>query len=206
MAEIVRVAGTLDEKNLDFAHTYGTEYAAVTPLETEEGEHLAVIAAEDSAGNSVMESFFVAVSGSWSTPKTDWYGSTNADGIYTGDRFNNTDFNRIKNNLVFLSNIATAMYPAFSINDVGVDRTKEQYFYADEIAKLQENINIISENTVLKDYGEYPVYTANGNVFDYNELNRIESAILDLYNNLMNQYRGRRMLIFNLGMTGREVI
>ena len=39
----------------------------------------------------------------WKTPKTDWYGVTNpSDGVYTGDRFNAVDFNRIKNNLTYL--------------------------------------------------------------------------------------------------------
>ena len=38
----------------------------------------------------------------WTTPKTDWYGTTDADGVYIGDRFNAADFNRIKNNLDFL--------------------------------------------------------------------------------------------------------
>lgn len=33
----------------------------------------------------------------WTTPKTDWYGVTNpSDGVYTGDRFNAVDFNRIQ--------------------------------------------------------------------------------------------------------------
>ena len=27
----------------------------------------------------------------WQTPKTDWHGSTNSEGVYTGDRFNASD-------------------------------------------------------------------------------------------------------------------
>ncbi len=27
----------------------------------------------------------------WETPKTDWYGFTNSNGDYEGDRFNSTD-------------------------------------------------------------------------------------------------------------------
>ena len=37
----------------------------------------------------------------WETPKTDWHGSTNSEGVYTGDRFNASDFNRIKNKLFY---------------------------------------------------------------------------------------------------------
>ena len=47
----------------------------------------------------------------WTTPKTDWYGVTNpSDGVYTGDRFNAVDFNRIKNNLTYLRELALKMY------------------------------------------------------------------------------------------------
>ena len=46
----------------------------------------------------------------WTTPKTDWYGVTNpSDGVYTGDRFNAVDFNRIKNNLTYLRELALKM-------------------------------------------------------------------------------------------------
>jgi hypothetical protein len=37
---------------------------------------------------------------------------------------------------------------------------------------------------------------------DYVELNRLESAILDLYNRLNNQADGRRNFTWNFGMKG----
>lgn len=51
----------------------------------------------------------------WETPKTDWHGSTNSEGVYTGDRFNASDFNRIKNNLTFLRDMAIKLYKEFSL-------------------------------------------------------------------------------------------
>lgn len=42
----------------------------------------------------------------WQTPKTDWTGTTTSSGEYVGDRFNATDFNRIKNNLDYLRELA----------------------------------------------------------------------------------------------------
>ena len=72
----------------------------------------------------------------WKTPKTDWHGSTNSEGVYTGDRFNASDFNRIKNNLEFLRELAITMYDDFVINNLGNDRTPKDYFYADEINRL----------------------------------------------------------------------
>ena len=62
---------------------------------------------------------------SWSTPKTDWNGET-VDGVYTGDRFNAVDFNRIKNNLEYLRELAIKMYDEFAIQSVGSDKTVNQ--------------------------------------------------------------------------------
>lgn len=204
MAEIESVTGTLDDNELEFSHSGGTTYSATSSIDSSEKDHVAVVTATDSAGNSTTETMVVTISGSWSTPKTDWYGYTNADGIYHGDRFNSEDFNRIKNNLAYLREISVTMYKEFSINDLGDDRSKDQYFYADEINQLEENVKIIAENTFDPDVGEAPLYTANGKIFDYDELNRIEGLILEIYNQLLNQYRGRQMLTFMFGVR-REV-
>lgn len=141
----------------------------------------------------------------WETPKTDWYGSTDADGVYTGDRFNATDFNRIKNNLSYLRELAIKLYKEFSIVSLGADRTPKDYFYADEINQLEENLNTLNTNTLKMSYGSAPVYNDNGNTMDFNELNRLESAILDLYDRLTNESEGRRMFTWNFGMKGGDL-
>ena len=53
----------------------------------------------------------------WTTPKTDWYG-VSEDGVYRGDRFNAVDFNRIKNNLEYLRDLAQTMYEEFAIHSL----------------------------------------------------------------------------------------
>lgn len=138
----------------------------------------------------------------WSTPKTNWHGSTDSEGVYTGDRFNAVDFNRIKNNLVYLRELAIEMYDEFNIHSIGSDRTPADYFYADEINKLEENLNTINTHSINRSYGTAPIYVANGNTMDFTELNRLESAILDLYNRMTNEYEGRRMFTWNFGMKG----
>ena len=138
----------------------------------------------------------------WQTPKTDWYGNVNSEGKYIGDRFNATDFNRIKNNLQHLRDMAIVMYDEFNIPSLGADRTPADYFYADEINQLESNLNTINSNTLKKGYGSAPLYADNGNTMDFNELNRLEGAILDLYNLLSNQSEGRRMFTWNFGMKG----
>lgn len=138
----------------------------------------------------------------WTTPKTDWYGTTDADGVYIGDRFNAADFNRIKNNLDFLRDLAIKLYDEFSLVSLGQDRVPGDYFYADEINQLEENLVTLNANTLRRNYGAAPVYNANGNTMDFTELNRLEGAILDLYDRLNNQSEGRRMFTWNFGMKG----
>ena len=138
----------------------------------------------------------------WTTPKTDWYGATDADGVYIGDRFNAADFNRIKNNLDYLRELAIKMYEEFSLVSLGQDRVPGDYFYADEINQFEENLVTLNANTLQRNYGSAPVYNANGNTMDFTELNRLEGAILDLYDRLNNQSEGRRMFTWNFGMKG----
>lgn len=140
----------------------------------------------------------------WQTPKTDWHGTVDTEGHYTGDRFNAVDFNRIKNNLDYLREMAIKLYKEFSIVSLGADRTPQDYFYADEINQLEANLNTINANTFKVSYGSAPTYVDNGNTMDFAELNRLESATLDLYDKLKNQTDGRRMFTWNFGMKGGE--
>lgn len=137
----------------------------------------------------------------WTTPKTDWYGAV-VNGVYTGDRFNAVDFNRIKNNLVYLRDLAVKVYEEFSITAVGADKTTADYFYAEEINKMEQNLATINVKTLKMSYGTAPTYSDNGRTMDYAELNRLEGAILDLYDKLTNQYEGRRKFKWNFGMGG----
>lgn len=141
----------------------------------------------------------------WETPKTNWYGTTDANGNYVGDRFNAVDFNRIKNNLTYLRELSIQLYEEFSIVSLGTDRTPANYFYADEINQLEENLDIINTNTLQRSYGFPPAYADNGNTMNFEELNRLESAILDLYDRLTNEFEGRRMFTWSFGTKGGDL-
>ena len=141
----------------------------------------------------------------WTTPKTNWNGDSAADGTYIGDRFNAVDFNRIKNNLDYLRELAIKLYDEFTINALGSDRTPADYFYADEINQLEENLTTINNKTLKRSYGTAPTYVDNGNTMDFTELNRLESAMLDLYDRLSNESEGRRMFTWNFGMKGGDL-
>lgn len=141
----------------------------------------------------------------WQTPKTNWHGGVDANGVYEGDRFNAVDFNRIKNNLQYLRDMAIKLYQEFTIPSPGADRTPRDYFYADEINQMEANLNTINAHTLKLSYGASPVYIENGNTMDFAELNRLEGAILDLYDKLNNETNGRRMFTWNFGMKGGEL-
>ena len=138
----------------------------------------------------------------WETPKTNWSGRRDANGVYVGDHFNATDFNRIKNNLQHLRDMAIALYDEFDIVSLGADRTPADYFYADEINQLEVNLTTINSKTLKGSYGNAPAYIENGNTMTFAELNRLEGAILDLYDKLWNETYGRRMFTMNFGMKG----
>ena len=94
------------------------------------------------------------------------------------------------------------MYKEFTIHSLGSDRTPKDYFYADEINKLEANLVTINNNSLKRSYGTAPTYVDNGNTMYFRELTRLESAILDLYQKLTNQSEGRRTLRWNFGMKG----
>ena len=138
----------------------------------------------------------------WQAPKTNWYGGTDANGEYHGDRFNAVDFNRIKNNLIYLRDLAIKMYTEFDIEKVSDDKGYADYPYADEINTIESNLDTINVHTIIRDYGTKQTFNDNGAFIDFNELNRIESAELDLYNRLTNEHDGRRMFTWNFGERG----
>ena len=82
----------------------------------------------------------------WQQPKTDWK---------TGDFFNVGDYNRIKNNLNEIRTRALVLWSEFIFVDMGEDKTYSDIsFYADEINKFEENIDLICAGTYPFSLGE----------------------------------------------------
>lgn len=127
----------------------------------------------------------------WKKPKTDWVNT---------DRFNIEDYNRIKGNLEYLRDKAAELLPAFELLDMGEDKSDyADFFYSDEFNLFEKNLEIANRYTFLQDYGESQTFFDNGPFIKWDELNRIESAILRIYTDLENQYYGRRMFTFMFG-------
>lgn len=141
----------------------------------------------------------------WLPPKTDWHGESDPNGNYIGDRFNASDFNRIKNNLEYLRELAASLYEEFTLVSLGEDRTTADYFYADEINQLEENLQTVNDHTLKRQYGEPLLYVDNSSTMDFIELNRLEGAMLDLYDRLTTAADGRRTFTWNFGMKGSDL-
>ena len=129
----------------------------------------------------------------WITPKTDWKST---------DKFNIVDYNRIKNNLLYLQWLANELHPPEIEANLGDDKTSyTDFFYADEFNAIEEQLDSINGQALELDIGSRQTFYDNGIFIGFRELNRIESAELKLYDLLTNQHDGRRMLTFLLGMT-----
>lgn len=141
----------------------------------------------------------------WQTPKTDWHGERDKQGVYTGDRFNAKDFNRIHQNIQYLKEFAEKLYS--DVPSIPTIRTVQvgDFVYADEINQIEDNFKRIAQFTFNRNYGDCPVYHDNDSFIDFRELNRLESAILDVYDRLNNQYNGRRTFTWAFGTKGGEL-
>ncbi len=126
----------------------------------------------------------------WQQPKTDWQ---------DGDYFNIDDYNRIKGNINEIRDLALTLWPDFTFEAMGEDKTYQDYsFYADEINKFEANIDHICAGTFPFEVGERKTYYDNTLFIQWDELNRIESACLKIYRNIMGRAEGIRRLAFTL--------
>lgn len=132
----------------------------------------------------------------WITPKTDWMARQDEAGKYAGDYFNTLDFNRLKNNIEFLGAMAHEFWPVFV--RAMPDRKYEEYPFADEINTLADNLEAINA-FVDCEIGQKTVYEENGAFIGYEDLNRLESACLKLYEAMWNLYTRPVKLPFRLG-------
>lgn len=125
----------------------------------------------------------------WKTPKIDWI---------LKDRLNIHDYNRIKNNLEFLHELASNLNVPFNIEEMGADKTYTDWFYADEFNLFEENLDIINQFIFTQKIGARKEFFEEAPFIDYEELNRLENACLIIYNLLYGQKKNKQRLSFRL--------
>lgn len=127
----------------------------------------------------------------WQQPKTDWR---------EADFFNIQDYNRIKNNLNEIRSQALVLWPDFEFEEMGADKNYQDYgFYADEINRIEANIDHICAGTFPFAVGERQTFYDNQPFVGWKELNRIESACEIMYQNILGRKNGMAKLKFTLG-------
>ncbi len=132
----------------------------------------------------------------WLEPKTNWQASEDESGEYTGDYFNIEDYNRIKNNIEFLGSLAKEYWPIFVKSQP--DHAYEEYPYADEVNTLGDNLESINAY-IGAEIGTKTIYEANGTFIGCEDLNRLESACMTLYNTMQGLYIRPKKLPYRLG-------
>lgn len=143
----------------------------------------------------------------WVTPKTNWSADYDESGHYIGDYFNVEDYNRIKNNLLVVRELATHFVGNVPGITVGADKHypingspdyDNDHFFADEINLIENGLAALDEAMTFIDLGQKKTYYDNARFIDYSELNRIEGAEQTVYELLTNSLAGTRHLSFRL--------
>lgn len=128
----------------------------------------------------------------WTYTKTDWNGT---------NYFNFSDYNRIKNNIAYLAELAEELFSGFHPATLRDDINSYAYIWnPDDFNALEDEIEKIyifsGFNVPIGEKGEYGY---NSVFVTYNDLNRIESACLNMRNRMENQKKAKTMLSFTLG-------
>lgn len=187
---IESVVATLEDSTTELTET-DSGYSGELTAPDESGEYVVSISAYDDAGNIAVFNDTIVEVTLWKEPKTNWLPT---------DRFNFVDYNRIKNNLVHLHEKANQLWKSFSMEDMGEDiLSYEAMWDFERFNQFERNLDVINQNIFTKDYGYQQVFVGNGKFITYDELNRIESAILSMKIILDNQEAGLRRLMIRLG-------
>ena len=185
---VVSVVASVNGEDFPLQEVQGNyEESLVAPQVTSEID----VTATDDGGNSTTKSQTLYVTSTWLPPKTDWVAS---------DYFNYIDYNRIMYNLIFLHNFAKSMY--YHIEDLesmGNKRVVGDFVYASDFNAIEDNVVKINEATYQYDIGEKHTYFVNGSTPTFEDFNRIEGAILRLYQTLKAQYDALTTMPFTLG-------
>lgn len=187
---IEKVTATVAEETTDLKES-NSVYTVELTAPMDSGSYPVTVSAYDDSGNVTVNTSTVAEVTLWHTPKTNWKAT---------DRFNYVDYNRIKNNLTYLYELAQEVYKQFSIVDMGADiGDYTGWFTAAAFNAFESNLETINKNIFTQDYGVSQRFFNNGQFIKWDELNRIESATLQMNDLLERQKATLRKLPFRLG-------
>ena len=147
---IERVIAELGNSHTELKENPETIYSGELKTPERGGNYSATVKAYDDAGNvAIAKSNEIKVT-IWKPPKTNWKST---------DKFNWSDYNRIKNNLKWMHEKACELYKSFEIDDMGEDirdyRTywEVRFFNASGKKILIQSINICIHKIMGRDNG-----------------------------------------------------
>ena len=130
----------------------------------------------------------------WIEPKTDWD---------ITDYFNIDDYGRIVNNIAYLKEYAKTILlklenVEFSENIVN-DKTYSSMIYASEINAIEDKLEELNLKTYTINIGEKKTYYPNEKTMNYDDLNRIETACLNIFKTISSHINEIQRFPFTLG-------
>ena len=130
----------------------------------------------------------------WIEPKTDWD---------ITDYFNINDYGRIVNNIAYLKEYAKTILlnlenVEFSENIVN-DKTYSSMIYASEINAIEDKLEELNLKTYAINIGEKKTYYPNKKTMNYDDLNRIETACLNIFKTISSHINEIQRFPFTLG-------
>lgn len=187
------------------------QYAAGTPVtivyelaEVESYTHNPIQFLVDSPWPTIIsnENAFIKVSTKpdhpWILPKTDWYAKEDSSEPYEGDYFEAKDYQRIKNNLLCLKDIADTMWPPVPLPSIP-NVTVADYAYSNMINALERSLDALANGTFDPGIDARKTWIDNAPGPKAQDLNRIEESCLKIYETLNAQQKVLPRLAFTLG-------
>lgn len=190
----IKVVAEVDGNSYDINSISESLYERTVAAPMQSGDIL--VTASDEANNESTEIVNLNVIGEWSPPKTDWSVKWTGE-IYAGDYFTYLDYNRIKDNLLFLSGYASQMYQ-MPVIDMGEAKVEADLIYADEVNLFETTLAEINSST-FSFPEQFKTWKENKLVPTYEDWNRIELLQLKIYNTLVAQRKAQNRLAFTLG-------
>lgn len=126
----------------------------------------------------------------WTEPKTNWT---------KDDFFNIEDYRRITNNIMYLKDFLDSLFYGLSDMQSMSEKNISEPIYAREINDIENNIELLNIETYRLEIGETKEYFPNQRTMDFNELNRIEKAMFDIYTKMKKHKELLTRLSFRLG-------
>ena len=126
----------------------------------------------------------------WTEPKTNWT---------KDDFFNIEDYRRITNNIMYLKDFLDSLFYGLSDLQLMSEKNISEPIYAREINDIENNIELLNIETYKLEIGDTKEYFPNKRTMDFNELNRIEKAMFDIYTKMKKHKELLTRLSFRLG-------